>query len=61
MATRENVIAHRVVIETVPRGGEKRARVMHSVTLLASVFGATSWANYSGPCKRVQLRHDDEE
>jgi hypothetical protein len=25
------------------------------------VSGSTFWANYSGPCKRVQLCHDAEE
>jgi hypothetical protein len=30
------MIARKVVIETVPCGGEKRARVVHSVALLAS-------------------------
>jgi hypothetical protein len=36
MATRESVIPRKVVIKTVPRGGEKRARVVRSVALLAS-------------------------
>jgi hypothetical protein len=26
-----------------------------------TIFGTTFWANYSGLCKRVQLRHDAEE
>jgi hypothetical protein len=36
MTTRESVIARKVVIETVPRGGEKRAFVVRNVALLAS-------------------------
>jgi hypothetical protein len=27
----------------------------------STVFGTTFWANYSGPCKRIQLRLDAEE
>jgi hypothetical protein len=48
-------------VQEVECGHHEYIYTSSNLSYSSTVFGTTFWANYSVPCKRVQLRHDAEE